>query len=176
LERLDQPLKIKTPKIIGLCFSADIFDKAFVGSYDLEQVVNKVKEASWHWFFNLTKQPQNIPPLFPFPPNWIQGVSVNTRKDLDRIRILKGTRAYHLAVSFEPLYEDLGKIDLSDIDWVIIGAQTHPLIEPKGEWVQNLIVQARQYGASVFVKNNIPYWKFKEYPEYLHSMSHVSEE
>jgi protein gp37 len=167
LERLDQPLQIKTSKRIGLCFSADIFDKDFVGSFELEQVVNKVKEAYWHWFINLTKQPHNIPPQLPFPKNWIQGVSVNKVEDLERIKILKRTHAKHLAVSFEPLYEDLGKVELSDIDWVIIGAQTHPLIKPKDEWVENLIAQARFYKCSVFVKNNIPEWNLKEYPAFL---------
>ena len=167
LERLDQPLKIKKSKKIGLCFSADIFDKAFVDSFELEQVVNKVREAFWHRFINLTKQPQNIPPNFSFPQNWIQGVSVNRQTDLWRIEVLKRTSAKHLAVSFEPLYEDLGSIDLSHIDWVIIGAQTHPLIKPRREWVENLVNQARAYNASVFVKNNIPEWELKEYPNYF---------
>ena len=170
LERLDQPLKIKSSRKIGLCFSADIFDKGFVGSVDLEMVVHKVKEASWHWFINLTKQPQNIPPQFPFPPNWIQGVSVNKQEDLWRIELLKRSPAKTLAISFEPLYEDLGNVDLSSIDWIIIGSQTHPLIVPKVEWVDNLVYSATRKSIPIFLKNNLKTLNrtlLKDYPSML---------
>jgi protein gp37 len=167
LERLEQPLKVKSMKRIGLCFSADIFDKAFVGSLELELVRNMVEKAWWHWFINLTKQPQNIPPKFPFPENWVQGVSVCRKDDLWRIDALRETNALWKCISFEPLYEDLGWPDLSRIDWVIIGAQTHPLKEPKSKWVGNLYLEAHENNIPVFIKNNLKGWDVKEYPELL---------
>lgn len=172
LERLNQPLQVKSSKRIGLCFSADVFDKAFVGSLDLEMVVNMVEKAYWHWFINLTKQPQNIPEYFPFPENWVQGVSVNLKEDLWRIRVLQAKKAKLKMISFEPLYQDLmpfNNFTLKGIDWVIIGAQTHPLKLPEKSWVDSILAQCKLKGIPVFIKNNLNAfgYKLKEYPKQL---------
>jgi protein gp37 len=58
-------------------------------------------------------------------------------------------------VSFEPLYEDLGDVDLSGIDWVIIGAQRRPNMQPTFNAVKSVISQAQTDGAKVFLKNNL---------------------
>jgi protein gp37 len=133
-ERLDQPLKTKSSKRIGVCFSADFWDIGFSAVEQLP-VYETCRATEWHHFINLTKQPQNIPGYFGFPDNWIQGVSVNRREDLWRIKSLQETRAEHKIISFEPLYESLGKLDLTGIDWVIVGAQTHPLVMPFPLWI-----------------------------------------
>jgi len=171
LTRLNQPLKRKQPAVIGTCFSADLFDKAFTNNscyvYDykkerqcLDQVLKIVKEANWHWFINLTKQPQNIPCDVDFPVNWVQGVSVCGFFDKWRIdALVKNKSIGHKIVSFEPLYSSLSssvsELDLKGIDGVIIGAQTHPNVQPKPEWVEEIIVAADAYDVLVFVKNNL---------------------
>jgi protein gp37 len=161
-ERLRQPLQVKSSKRIGVCFSADMWDSGF-NSFDRETVMHYAALAPQHWFINLTKQPQNIPEWQLFPGNWIQGVSVCTRKDLWKIDTLRLTSAKTKVISFEPLYEDLGEIDLTNIDWIIIGAQTHPLLSPATDWVSTLAANAS--GIPVFIKNNIKILNFlKEYP------------
>ena len=165
-ERLRQPLQIKSSKIIGACFSADFWDKGF-NNFDRESVLAYVSLASWHWFINLTKQPQNIPETLIFPKNWVQGVSVNRRAEIRRIGDLQNTLALTKMISFEPLYEDIGIVDLTEIDWIILGAQTHPLIEPNASWVNSLVLQARATGIPIFIKNNLKGWNIKEYPTEL---------
>ncbi len=167
-ERLLQPSNVKSTQKIGVCFSADFWDSGFLAS-DRWQIFNVVKANPQHWFINLTKQPQNIGSIIQFPNNWIQGVSVNLRKDLWRIQRLKETKAVHKAVSFEPLYEFLGSVNLVRIDWIVIGAQTHPLIKPQEHWVDALITQAQAGKIPVFTKNNLGGWGFKEYPEFIKS-------
>ena len=165
-ERLRQPLDTKMPRRIGVDFSADFWDEGFT-MQDRKPVFATVIEAFWQWFINLTKQPQNIPIELAFPKNWVQGVSVNRKADLDRIGRLKKTQAPIKVVSFEPLYEDLGNLNLEGIDWVIIGAQTHPTLLPEMEWLANIICAAKLLKIPIFIKNNIPCFNVKQYPGIL---------
>ena len=172
-ERLKQPFQVLSSKRIGVCFSSDFWDEGFT-IQDRKQVFSTVIEAKQHCFINLTKQPQNIPTEFAFPKNWVQGVSVNRKVELDRVGLLKKTQAPLKMVSFEPIYEDIAKDDpdLSGIDWIVLGAQTHPLKRPKPEWIQNLI-DCGTFNTPqipVFMKNNLnPYDEWKEYPRILES-------
>jgi protein gp37 len=169
-ERLDQPLTTQMPRRIGVDFSADFWDKGFTMN-DRTPVFNVVRQAPWHRFINLTKQPQNIPSDFVFPKNWVQGVSVNRKEELWRIEDLNLKRATMKMISFEPLYEDIADVldwqNITTIDWFIIGAQTHPLIRPKDVWIKNLVDFAGAVDIPVFIKNNVTGWNFKEYPEEL---------
>jgi protein gp37 len=167
-ERLKQPFQILSSKRIGVTFSADFWDEGFT-IQERKQVFSTAIEAKQHWFINLTKQPQNIPTDLAFPKNWIQGVSVNRKADIDRIDLLLKTQAPLKMISFEPIYEDIAQdgLFMDGIDWVILGAQTHPLKSPKPEWIQNLIDSAT-FGANripIFMKNNLnPYDEWKDYP------------
>jgi len=93
---------------------------------------------------------------------------VNTRNNLWRIKILKHIFATTKAVSFEPLYERMGDVDLSGIDWIIIGAQSRPDLQPDPEWVEDLMQQARHEGVAIFIKNNVAelpnFRKVQEFP------------
>ncbi len=91
------------------------------------------------------------------PANAWLGVTVNRCCDLHRIADLKETDAEVKFVSFEPLYEDLTRftLDLDGIDWVIIGAQRRPDVQPNLEWLDHLIRRADAVDAPVFLKDNL---------------------
>jgi hypothetical protein len=56
-------------------------------------------------------------------------------------------------LSIEPLLEDLGKIDLTGIDWVIVGGESgHGARPMKKEWVVSVRDQCKQSGAHFFFK------------------------
>jgi protein gp37 len=159
-ERFNEPLKVKKPARIGVSFMGDLFDSAFSITFH-QQLFEIMARASWHTFVVLTKQSQN---MRTFVENWAWsdvpinvwlGVSVNRKEDLHRIDDLKVTSAVVKFVSFEPLYEDLGDVDLSGIDWVIIGAQRRPNMQPTFNAVKSVISQAQTDGAKVFLKNNL---------------------
>lgn len=171
-ERLEQPFHTKKPSIIGVCFSADFWDKGF-SWIDRSRVMNVTDHAKQHWFINLTKQTQNIPTLTSeavvFSNNWIQGASICTEADLYRVKDLVNLKELgylqNAVLSIEPLYQRLPNLTLEGIDWVIIGAQTHPLKLPEREWVYEIIDKARALKIPVFIKNNIPYGEdYKMYP------------
>jgi len=166
-ERLEEPWHVKKPSRIGLNFCGETFDKAFKNRAFCMWfgLCGMMQRASWHTFVVLTKQPQNIPKdeNFPLPQNLWLGVSVNNKEDLWRIDKLRETTAIVKFVSFEPLKDDLGKINLDDVQWIIIGAQTRPNLQPKTEWVESLIAQCREHNIPIFMKSNL-----KGYPILLH--------
>lgn len=154
-ERFDEPLHRKKPAFIGVCFMGDFYDPR-ISDRVRYSLLLRMREASWHSFLILTKQPQNIDFDEPFPKNVCIGVSVNRKQDLDRIDRLRETSARWKAVSFEPLYEDI-PVDLKGINWVIIGAQTRPVVQPEPEWVDNLMMEAKHHEIPVFLKNNLTF-------------------
>ena len=169
-ERLAEPLHVRKPKRIGLNFSGETFDNAFENrGYIWRGICGMMRQASWHTFVVLTKQPQNIPEdeNFPLPSNLWLGVSVNNNADLWRIDELRKTGATVKFVSFEPLQEDLGVVNLDGIQWIIIGAQTRPDVQPKAEWVTSLMLQCKERGIKIFMKNNLKGWSslLREYPK-----------
>jgi protein gp37 len=171
-DRIEDPLRVRKPLRIGVCFSGDLFDyraAACESTRAMRQLIfETMAQASWHTFVLLTKQPQNIPETLVFSPNVWLGVSVNRVDDLWRLQLLKIKTLRNVqvkVVSFEPLKETLGSVDLQGISWVIIGAQRKPDFQPQKNWVTSLVLDARLAGAKVFFKNNLACRAAVEYQE-----------
>lgn len=166
-DKLLEPLKIKKPSRIGLNFMGETFDKLVHPDW-LEDILELVEKCPQHTFIILTKQPQNIPNWFfgIASPNLWLGVSVNRKADLWRLESLKKNWFGKRIVSFEPLYECLGDVDLDGLQWIIIGAQTRPNLQPDSYWVWSLKNEAERHGIPVFMKNNLTAWKerLQQYP------------
>ena len=66
---------------------------------------------------------------------------------------LRQVPAFIRFVSVEPLLEDLGKMNLKGIHWVIVGGESGPKARPmKQEWVLNVKHQCEQQKAAFFFK------------------------
>jgi protein gp37 len=92
------------------------------------------------------------------PPNVWAGVSV-PRAQAARLRILKRVRVGLRFVSFEPLREDLGPLDLGGISWAIVGGESGPRFEPcEVDWIGGVVEQCRAQGVPVFVKQDAGRW------------------
>ena len=86
------------------------------------------------------------------PTVWM-GVSVESREYLGRIDRLRRTGARVKFLSIEPLLEDLGEIDLTGIDWAIVGGESGPGARPmNAEWVRNIRRAVRQRRRSVLLQ------------------------
>jgi hypothetical protein len=56
-------------------------------------------------------------------------------------------------LSIEPLLEDLQTVDLTGIDWVIVGGESGPGARPmRLEWVNSLLRDCRRHGVPFFFK------------------------
>lgn len=107
----------------------------------------------------LTKRAPNIVKYLPEDwdggyANVSLGVTVDDRRHgLPRIDILRKIPAKMRFISIEPLLEDLGHVDLSGIDLVIVGGESGPQARPMHPaWVRSLREQCEQTGVSFFFK------------------------
>ena len=89
---------------------------------------------------------------WPLPNVWL-GVSCEDRQRKDRIDHLRETPAAVRFLSLEPLLEDLGRLDLRGIHWVIVGGESGPKARPMHpEWVRSIRDQCVAAGVKFFLK------------------------
>ncbi len=91
--------------------------------------VGVMSRASWHTFQVLTERAERMKTPgrdLEWPDNVWAGVSVENREYLQRIDHLRSVPARVRFISFEPLLESLGGIDLAAIDSVIVGGESGP--------------------------------------------------
>lgn len=159
-EKLEEPLKWKSPKMIFVNSMSDLFHKDIPDSY-VEQVVRVMEKAHWHTFQVLTKRPKRMRDLLQTNLSFAAeilhiwwGVSVENRTHgLPRIDILRETPAAMKFLSIEPLLEDLGEINLTGIDWVIVGGESGVgARKMEKDWVVNILEQCSAAGVPFFFK------------------------
>ena len=124
----------------------------------ITKVLQKIKENPQNQFVILTKRPEKIKFSTNLDNVWI-GVTVTCKADLKRISDLKkNIKCKHYHITFEPLHEDVGVIDLKNIDWIVIGTETGTRkgkISAKPEWVENIVKQARENKTPIFMKEEL---------------------
>lgn len=126
-QRLGEPLKRKKPTVYFVNSMSDLFHEKIPDDY-INKVLNIMRNSPHHIFQVLTKRAERMAEFFKTydaPANaWI-GVTVENRKDgLPRLELLKSINASVRFLSIEPLLEDLGTVDFSNIDWVIVGGES----------------------------------------------------
>jgi protein gp37 len=91
-------------------------------------------------------------PPWPLPHVWV-GTSIETDDYVGRADELRSSPAAVRFLSLEPLLGPLPSLDLTQIDWVIIGGESGPGARPMDlVWAQRLVDQCRAAGVAVFVK------------------------
>jgi len=107
----------------------------------------------------LTKRPDEAikflerRPNFRFPDNFWFGVTVESGKTKGRIDTLRRIPASMRFISFEPLLDDCGELDLTGIHWVITGGESGVVRRPcKYEWVKRIDDQAVEQEVARFFK------------------------
>ena len=89
---------------------------------------------------------------WPLPNVWI-GVSVENCDALDRLDDLRACPAAVRFVSFEPLLEYLGHVDLTGIGWAIVGCESGPgARECSVRWLESLRDRCESSGVPFFLK------------------------
>lgn len=155
-EKLQEPLRRKKPTIYFVNSMSDLFHEQVPDNY-IEAVFDVIAQSPQHTFQILTKRADRMADYFSTrkpPVNAWLGVSVEDRTyGAPRIDCLRKVDATIRFLSVEPLLEDLGEIDLTDIHWVIVGGESGPKARPmKAEWAQNVQRYCETYGAAFFFK------------------------
>lgn len=145
-DKLDEPLRWRRPRMIFVNSMSDLLHRDVPDEYVI-RVARIMEAARWHVFQVLTKRADRLRDLLPGKlafvagqPHVWWGVSVEDRKHgLPRIAALQEAPARVRFLSVEPLLEDLGRLDLRGISWVIIGGESGPGARPlKAEWVREI--------------------------------------
>jgi len=115
-----------------------------------------IKETPQHRYQILTKRAERMAEYFRqrnIPDNVWLGVTVECKSSIVRIEALRPLPASVRFLSCEPLLEDLGEINLKNIDWVIVGGESGPKARPMQlSWVTNIMHQVEDAGAAFFFK------------------------
>lgn len=154
-ECLTEPLSWKQPHTIFVCSMSDLFHKDVPFSF-IDKVIDIIYRTPQHRYQLLTKRADRMAEYFlthNVPQNVWLGVTVEAKSSKPRIDSLRVLDAPIRFLSCEPLIEDLGEIDLNNIDWVIVGGESGPFGRPmKEEWVLNIKRQTDVQGAAFFFK------------------------
>lgn len=155
-ERLQDPIKRRKPTIYFVNSMSDIFHERIPDSY-IDQVFDVVRQTPHHTYQILTKRAARMARYFKkrsVPKNAWLGVSVENKKHgVPRIDYLRQVPARIRFLSVEPLLEDVGELNLTDIHWVIVGGESGPKARPmKPEWVESIRRQCKTQKAAFFFK------------------------
>lgn len=155
-ERLNQPRFRKKPTVYFVNSMSDLFHEA-IPFHFIDQVLKTVKSTPWHTYQILTKRAERMAEYFrtrQVPDNAWLGVSVEDRKyGVPRISHLQTINAKTRFLSVEPLLEDIGKISLGGIHWVIVGGESGTKARPmKESWALNVRDQCTDAGVDFFFK------------------------
>ncbi len=135
--KLPDPVLWKKPRMVFVNSMSDLFHDSIPDSYILA-VCRIMHIVNWHRYQVLTKRSTRLRemlsgPLLQYASDthiwW--GVSVEDKKHgLPRIKDLTSSAAINRFLSIEPLLEDLGRLELGGVGWVIVGGESGPKSRP----------------------------------------------
>jgi protein gp37 len=159
-EKLADPLRWPRPKMVFVNSMSDLFHEGVPLDY-IRRVARVMERANWHTYQVLTKRSNRMRELLAGELGWAAdlphvwwGVSVeNRRHGLPRLADLQSAPARMRFLSVEPLLEDLGRIDLAGIHWMIVGGESGHGARPMDPaWVTSLRDQCAAAGVPFFFK------------------------
>lgn len=167
--RLNDVASLRAPARIFVCSTGDMWGD-WVERNWIEQVLDVVKKYPQHTFQFLTKNPERYLD-FDFTPNCWLGTTMdgtcNTSGNVETLGLKKCDNIKFCSLepllhpvdfyNLEPLH-NVCPADLSDMDWIIIGADTNKgAKKPPDRWADNIISDAKECHIPVWVKDNYKY-------------------
>jgi len=122
----------------------------------IDRVMQTIRQTTQHRYQILTKRAARMAEYFAqaaIPENAWLGVTVEATSEKPRIESLRLLNSSIRFLSCEPLVDDLGELDLTNIDWIIVGGESGSQARPmKPEWVRSIQKQTEAQGAAFFFK------------------------
>ena len=154
-DRLEIPKKIKKPTKFFVNSMSDLFHEKMPFDF-LDKVFKIIEETPIHQYQILTKRENILAEYFKtrkVPKNVWLGVTVENSKTKNRIDVLRNIEAEIRFLSIEPLIADVGKLDLTNIHWVIVGGESGHKARPmKPEWAIDIQKQCDEQEVAFFFK------------------------
>ena len=154
-EALNEPYTWKKPTIVFICSMSDLFHKDVPKDF-IDKILKVIEDNPQHTFQMLTKRAKDMAAYFKdraVPSNLWVGVTVENADVKHRIDCLREVPTPKRFLSIEPLLGELGDLDLTGINWIIVGGESGPSARPMAEtWVLDIKRQADANGIPFFFK------------------------
>ena len=152
---VELPLRWKKPQRIFVNSMSDLLHEDLPVEF-IQRVFDTMHRADWHQYQVLTKRAarlEELDPVLRWADHIWMGVTVEDDRVRGRVDHLRRTRAHVKFLSVEPMIGPLPDLDLTGIDWVIVGGESGPGARPiREEWVLDLLDQCRRQGVAFFFK------------------------
>lgn len=159
-ERLGQPRTWRQPRMVFVNSMSDLFHERVPFEY-IDRVFAVMVETPRHTYQILTKRPDRMQKYArrfarahggTLANVWL-GVSIENNRWVERADLLRMSPAAVRFISAEPLLGPLDRLDLSGIDWIIVGGESGPHHRRMdAAWVRDLRDRAREAGVAFFFK------------------------
>ncbi|MBT6562754.1 MAG: phage Gp37/Gp68 family protein, partial [Candidatus Scalindua sp.] len=151
------PLKWKKSNMVFVNSMGDVFHEKVPLDF-IKQVFGVMNIADQHFYQVLTKRAKRLLELsemIKWDSHIWMGVTVENKTFKYRIDYLRKTPAKTKFLSLEPLLGSLGELNLSGIDWVIVGGESGPRARSiEADWAREVRDQC--------IEQNIPFF-FKQW-------------
>ena len=135
-DSLMTPFEWKKPKVVFVNSMSDLFHSDVPVEF-IKKVFHVMNNTPQHTYQVLTKRADRLFEIHE-QLNWTNniwmGVSVEDERVTHRIDFLRQTNAAVKFLSCEPLIGPLMNLNLSGIDWVIVGGESGRKARPMEEW------------------------------------------
>ena len=164
-ERLDQPLKWRRSRLVFVNSMSDLFHELVPDTF-IAEIFRRMAAAPQHTFQVLTKRPERMRDVVgqlyeelndlgeePLSNVWL-GTSIENSRFVSRAEAVRETPAAARFISAEPLLGPIAeRLDLTDIDWVIVGGESGPKHRPmRIEWARDLRDRCEAEAVAFFFK------------------------
>jgi protein gp37 len=152
---LDIPHHWSAPRVVFVNSMSDLFHAKVTNDF-IERVFDVMASTPRHTYQLLTKRPMRLARMasrLPWPSNVWMGVSVEDNAQAWRVDRLREVPAAVRFVSAEPLLGPLHAVDLTGVDWLIVGGESgrdHRDMDPR--WVDELRGRCADVGIAFFFK------------------------
>lgn len=162
----DECKHMRNDSKVFLCSTHDICG-SWIPDKWIEEILEKIKDYPNIIFIILTKVPRRLFGYSLHDNIWL-GATVESQKQIHRIKTLLLVNAKTRFVSFEPIQSEISCsfVDTNTgqrINWMIIGAETgnrKERIKPSPDWIDRLLYEHAD--TPVFMKNNLSKYYKKE--------------
>ena len=152
---LQLPLAWRQPRSVFVNSMSDLFHEDVPTDFIL-RIFEVMRQAEWHRFQILTKRSSRLLELdhiLPWSPNIWMGVTVENTDCAFRIDDLRRSGAAVKFLSLEPLLGPISNLDLTAIDWVIVGGESGVGARPmERSWVVEIRDRCRDASVPFFFK------------------------
>ena len=148
------PFTWKKPKVVFVNSMSDLFHKNVTLPF-IQQVFSTMNQCPQHTFQVLTKRAEllaSYSDYLSWSNNIWMGVSVEDERVTDRIDYLRNSGAKIKFLSLEPLIGPLLNLNLTGIDWVIVGGESGHGARPHEAvdaiWIASQVITSLQQAIS----------------------------